>query len=265
MAQSFLRQDTQLFKSNTYIDTLASGETALVTNSSNTEDDFNALRTQVHRIWDATLGLAFYTDSPTINSKKRSILQLNTDLDTSEEKIFIHGNEKLLDITVGSGQNSVILDVSLTQSPSEVASTLNTSEGAVVVVMTDQVETGDTTIGTPGLSNLSSTVGLVVGMEVSGSGIPASTTILSVDGPADITMNQNSTATAAGITITFNPIGTGQLTEVTGRNPISPENLLIIIDAVSCDAITSGTKRIYGLLQAEDGIADQNAFNDVDN
>lgn len=62
--------------------------------------------------------------------------------------------------------------------------------------------TGDTTSGTPTITNVSSLTGVYVGQGVSGTGIPASTRIQSIDSATQITLTANTTATNAGITIT---------------------------------------------------------------
>lgn len=62
--------------------------------------------------------------------------------------------------------------------------------------------TGDTTNTSAVVTNVSSTTGLYSGQPISGTGIPASTRILTVDSATQITMTANATATNAGVTIT---------------------------------------------------------------
>lgn len=131
MARSLLRQDTQIHNSETYDDTIAAGatlESAAVT----LEDDLNALRSQVHRLLDATAGGNWYDAIATVNSKTRSILQLNTDLDDLEEKKILCRANVLTDVTVPNSQNWVILDVSSSEAPTQVAAVALTQNGAVV-------------------------------------------------------------------------------------------------------------------------------------
>jgi hypothetical protein len=66
--------------------------------------------------------------------------------------------------------------------------------------------TGDTTNTTAVVTNVSSTSGLYVGQAISGTGIPASTRIQSIDSATQITMTANATATNATVTITREPI-----------------------------------------------------------
>lgn len=60
-----------------------------------------------------------------------------------------------------------------------------------------------TTSGSP-LVTLSSTAGLVPNMRLTGTGIPASANILSVDSSTQITMSANATASASNVTVTIN-------------------------------------------------------------
>ncbi|MDD5698496.1 MAG: hypothetical protein PHH77_07750 [Victivallaceae bacterium] len=61
--------------------------------------------------------------------------------------------------------------------------------------------TGDTTNGSAVVTNMSSTDGLFAGMAVSGTGIPADSTIVSVDSATQITLNANATADGSGVTL----------------------------------------------------------------
>ena len=108
MARTFLRQATQIRNSDTYDDTLAAGAT-LETNPTEIEADLNGLRSQMKRaIWDDAAG-NWYDDIPTVNTKKRAINDLNTDLDTVEIKPFLFPAQILTDISVGAGNAYVIL------------------------------------------------------------------------------------------------------------------------------------------------------------
>lgn len=161
MSRSFLRQATQIHKSVAY------------------DDAGN-----------------WYDDIPTVNSKKRALSDLNTDLDDLEEKRLLCAVTQLTNITVPAAQNYVVLSVAGSQAPSDTAA-LGTGLGAVVAVL----EAGE--------------------------------------------------------------IGSHQLTEITGKNAISPKNLVTIRDAVTKDVIMSGEKQVYGLLQAENGVVQGDAFDDA--
>jgi len=64
-------------------------------------------------------------------------------------------------------------------------------------------ETGDTAVGTNTITNMSGTASLEEGMLVEGTGIPANTTIRSVDSGVQITITEDATASNAGVTFTF--------------------------------------------------------------
>lgn len=73
----------------------------------------------------------------------------------------------------------------------------------------DPTPTGDTTNGSPVLENISVMDYIVVGMRVTGAGIPVNSFVTAVDlGASEVTINQGATATAAGVTLTF----TGEVT-----------------------------------------------------
>lgn len=62
--------------------------------------------------------------------------------------------------------------------------------------------TGDTTNGSPIIINVSSIANLQVGQHITGTGIPASSFILSIDSASQITITHNASATNSGVTIT---------------------------------------------------------------
>jgi len=136
MSRSLFRQDTQMWNSGAaadYDDTVAAGS-GLETSAATMLDDLNALRSQMSRILDAAAG-NWYDDVPTVNTKKRGLQQLNTDLDDIEIKpLLYHTTVVSADVTVGNGNNFVILSVSGSEAPSQVAAVgAVTTEGAVVV------------------------------------------------------------------------------------------------------------------------------------
>ncbi|MDE2019603.1 MAG: hypothetical protein KGJ13_04630 [Patescibacteria group bacterium] len=62
--------------------------------------------------------------------------------------------------------------------------------------------------GTATVTAIPSTSNMATGQTISGAGIPANTTISSVDSATQVTMSANATASAAGETITITPVGT---------------------------------------------------------
>ncbi len=81
--------------------------------------------------------------------------------------------------------------------------------------------------------------------------------------PAQTAAVNAGTALGAVVATLPGDVGTFSLNEVSGANPLSPKNLLLIVDASTGDDITSSSRRIYGLLQAETGTVDGDAFNDT--
>ena len=80
-------------------------------------------------------------------------------------------------------------------------STANTNgQQAVATVLTVSGNTAN--VGNQ-ITNLTSTAGLLPGMQVSGAGIPLGLTILSVDSNTQVTLTGNATATATGVSLTF--------------------------------------------------------------
>lgn len=58
-------------------------------------------------------------------------------------------------------------------------------------------------------------------------------------------------------------LGAHALDEVAGSSPLAPKNLLVVRDAGTGQPIQSGGKDVFGLLQAEDGVVDGDAFDDT--
>jgi hypothetical protein len=100
MGRTFIRQDAQIKNSAVYDDSGAAGST-LESGASSIEGDLNSLRAQVKRILDDSAG-NWYDDIPTVNSKKRDLKDINTDLDDVEEHRFLFRTQVLTDITVPS-------------------------------------------------------------------------------------------------------------------------------------------------------------------
>jgi len=72
--------------------------------------------------------------------------------------------------------------------------------------------TGDTTDTSAVIENLASIAGLKVGMRATGTGIPAGARILSIDSADEITLTEDCTATAMGVSIEF-----GDIVTIAGR------------------------------------------------
>jgi len=101
MSRTFIRQDTQIGKSDLFTDNILPGQTTLETNSTNIEDDLNSLRSRVHDLlnvqtsnWYATLN----TPGSFEFGAKRGVNDLNTNLHDLERKRVLVAN--FTDITV---------------------------------------------------------------------------------------------------------------------------------------------------------------------
>jgi len=135
MGRSLFQQDTQIWNSNSYDDTLAAGAT-LESGAAQSEDDFNGIRSQAKRFMWADSAGNWYDDLTTTNSKKRGINNLNSDLDDIEEKRLLFRADILTDITVTAAQNWEILSVAGTETPTQTAAVdTSTAEGAVVAYL----------------------------------------------------------------------------------------------------------------------------------
>jgi hypothetical protein len=99
VGRTFIQQDTQIYSSDTYDDTLAAGST-LQSGAANLQDDLNSVRAQLKRAIFADSAGNWYADIPTVNAKKRAISALNTDLDDIEEKRLLFRSQVLTDVTI---------------------------------------------------------------------------------------------------------------------------------------------------------------------
>lgn len=131
MGRTFIRQDTQIRNSDLYDDTLAAGS-ALESGQTTIEGDLNALRSQLTRILKADGSLNWYDDVVTVNGKKRSLQDLNVDLNDLEEAKTLYRVTLLADVAVAGGTNYVVLSVSGSETPTLGAAVAGTVDGAVV-------------------------------------------------------------------------------------------------------------------------------------
>ncbi|MEI7861694.1 MAG: hypothetical protein WCJ21_03655, partial [Planctomycetota bacterium] len=111
-------------------------------------------------------------------------------------------------VVTGAGIPSGTTIVSIDSSGSDI--TLSANVGSVITTpfafgTVALASNGTTVKGSPDVTGISSTDGLLVGMPVTGTGIPANTTILSIN-PADttsLTLSAKSTATSGSYALTF--------------------------------------------------------------
>lgn len=133
MARTFIRQDTQVRQSDLYDDTLAAGIT-LETAPVNIEDDLNSLRSQAKRTLIAGAG-NWYDDLITPitfeNGAQRGVNDLNQDVHDLQRKRVLVTVSNLTDVTVGAGNNYVILSGAELPSNTTAAIGLVTTLGTV--------------------------------------------------------------------------------------------------------------------------------------
>lgn len=133
MARTFIRQDTQIRKSDLYDGTLTPGST-LESGAVNIEDDLNAVRSQLYNFLKLQTGGNWYDDigtpsnfpSDTPAPSKRAIDNLNTDLRGVERKRVLAYDQSTLvtDVTVGAVDNWAVL--TLGQLPSTTTAAIGT-------------------------------------------------------------------------------------------------------------------------------------------
>lgn len=126
MSRTFIRQDTQIRKSDAYTDNIAPSLANYETNTTHIEDDLNSLRSQVNNLlteqsanWYDALVVPSALDTGTA----RGVNSLNTDLHAVERKRVLVNISSLTDVAVPSGQNYVVLTAA--QIPSAIAPAVN--------------------------------------------------------------------------------------------------------------------------------------------
>jgi len=134
------------------------------------------------------------------------------------------------------------------------------SGGAATVTLTHDRK------GTVGNRTLSETVadaGFVITNMTGGAGDKVTLSVSASETPT-VTAAVNG-GTAEGAVVADLPADVVQvsLVEVSGPDAISPKNLVLIRDAVTGDPISSSNEEVFGLLQAESGVADGDAFSDT--
>ncbi len=123
MARTFIRQATQIRRSDAYDDTLAHG-VALESGATTLEDDLNSLRAQIKRILDGTGGGKWYDNVPSYNGTPAGLAQVHQvvndvqqDVDTLTGRKLLMRAQVLADVAVPAGQNYVALSVAGSEAP----------------------------------------------------------------------------------------------------------------------------------------------------
>jgi len=117
MARTFIRQNTQIRKSDSYLDTVAPSQANYETNVTTLEDDLNSLRSQIQNIINRNgpsmpSGNWYDNIVEPVNfeeGKRRGVSEINQQLHNLERKRVLVASTQLTDITVGAGSNFVVL------------------------------------------------------------------------------------------------------------------------------------------------------------
>lgn len=132
MARTFIRQTTQIKNSDSYDDTITPTQTHYETDPGNIETDLNSVRSQLQNLINrsgGTFPTGNWWDDLTAPSSfesgaARGVQQLNSGLHDLERKRVLVSIANLADVTVGSGNNFVIL--TLVQLPASTTAAIGT-------------------------------------------------------------------------------------------------------------------------------------------
>jgi hypothetical protein len=121
MARTFIRQDTQIRKSDLYDDSVTPSVTNYETNPVNIEDDLNSLRSQVQNVLNrngATFPTGKWYDDMTApvtfeGGIKRGVDKLNQELhDLERKRVLVASDKYLTDLKVGARATGVLTTTS---------------------------------------------------------------------------------------------------------------------------------------------------------
>lgn len=154
MPRTFIRQDTQIRRSDAYVDGTTPSEAAFETNPVNIEDDLNNIRSQLHNLmkvqagnwWDDLATPATFTGE---GETQRGVDNLNADLHNVERKRVLKCVWQIVSVSVPSTQNFVVLGVG------EIPATTTAAVGAVTTLGTVVAAHGGTFGTTHSLTEVS--------------------------------------------------------------------------------------------------------------
>ncbi len=128
--------------------------------------------------------------------------------DCTDNVIIADGNTVTIDqavtitnLTVGQGVSGRLTFDGVAARAVVVTGNITIAAGGIFNTPPIFTPTGDITTGSAIVANVSSTVGVAVGMSISGTGIPALTTVTAFDATS-ITMSASATATTVGLSLT---------------------------------------------------------------
>ncbi len=139
-------------------------------------------------------------------------------------------------------------------SPNTITQQLTTVLGVVSVnnPVVSISTTCHTASGSPTVTAIPSTTGMVVGMPISGAGIPVGTTILSVDSSVQVTISANATATASGVAISVitTPVVTGVPEETDTQFKIRAAQSFSLAATGPADSVEAALQNTSGITDA---------------
>lgn len=152
MARTFVDQENQIHSSDSYLSNIAPGAT-MESNAANLLNDLNAVRSQLALMKVSDQSGNWYDDltAPSTftgeGEAKRGVDEINQDLHDIERKRVLRNVHSLVDVTVGAGNNFVILGAG------ELPSQTTAAVGAVTTLGTVVASHGGT-FGTHALSEV---------------------------------------------------------------------------------------------------------------
>jgi len=135
MARTFIRQETQIRNSDAYVDNTTPSLANFETNPTEIETDLNNIRSQLHNLHKNQAGNWYddlLTPSTFEGGAQRGVDDLNQDLHDFEKKRVLRPVHNLVDVTVGAGDNFVILGSGELPTPLTAAVGAVTTKGTVV-------------------------------------------------------------------------------------------------------------------------------------
>lgn len=160
-----------------------------------------------------------------------------------------------------SGDSASTVATAMRAAINAVGATLNiTASGAVAAV-----DLANDLAGAVGNTVITTTVaagGFTITQFTGGAGDLKVLSVAGSEAPTEVAA-VTGTAIGAVVKVLTTDVGRWCLDEVTGASAIQPKNLVIVRDATTDDPILSGGKQVYGLIQAETGVVDGDAFSDT--
>jgi hypothetical protein len=277
MARTFIRQETQIYSSDTYTDSTTPSLANYETNPTHIETDLNNLRSQVQNMLNRN-GDSFPSDNwyddltkPTTleNGTIRGIDANNAALHLVEKKRVLRDVWKILDIYPGLDTAIALLNDIKTQYEAHRVLTAGSVHGAAD--STNVVTAADATnlatlitladdLRTQYEAHRVLTAGAVHGAADTTNAVTATAVGSTVDFHVLTAAQLPTTTTAAigavttlGTVAAYNAsFGAGDLAEVTGSTAVAPKNLMPLVDADNhLDPILIGGKQLFGLFQTE--------------